>query len=101
VGRSFIISGLIFSLVCAGPAAAQTAERPAQPACPPDVKGEPPIVGGPSSPNLSDRLADSRGVICPPAGHDPEILVAPPGGGRIKVIPPPGTPERDPNVQPK
>jgi hypothetical protein len=98
VGRAFAISGLILSLLCAAPAVSQTA-GPA--ACPPDVKGEPPIVGGPSSPNLSDRLADSRGVICPPAGHDPGIEVAPPDGGRIKVIPPPGTPERDPNVQPK
>jgi hypothetical protein len=92
---------LVLSLLCAGPAFSQTEGPAAQSACPPDVKGEPPIVGGPSSPNLSDRLADSRGVICPPAGHDPGIEVAPPNGGRIKVIPPPGTPERDPIVQPK
>ena len=101
MGRAFAISGLILSLVCAGPAVSQTDERAAQPTCPPDVKGDPPTVGGPSASDLSERLANSRGVICPPAGHDPGIEVAPPDGGRIKVIPPPGTPERDPTVQPK
>jgi hypothetical protein len=30
--------------------------------CPPDVKGEPPTVGGGSSEPLSDKLAQSRGV---------------------------------------
>ena len=101
MARAFAISCLILSLVCAGPAVSQTEKRAAQPACPPDVKGDQPTVGGPSSPNLSDRLADSRGVICPPAGIDSGIEVAPPHGGRIKVIPPPGTSEREPNVQPK
>ena len=69
-------------------------------ACPPDVQ-TPPTVGGPSSPNLSEKLADSKGVICPPAGVDPEIRVPPPGGGELKVIPPPGTPGGNPDVQPK
>ena len=31
--------------------------------CPPDVKGEPPTVGGGSSEPLSDKLAQSKGVI--------------------------------------
>jgi hypothetical protein len=69
--------------------------------CPPDVKGEPPTVGGGSSQPLSDKLAQSKGVICPPAGIDRDMEVTPPGGGRLKVIPPPGTPGGDPNVQPK
>lgn len=69
--------------------------------CPPDTKGEPPTVGGGSSAPLSDKLAQSKGVICPPAGVDPEMQVAPPSGGRLKVIPPPGTPGGNPNVQPK
>jgi hypothetical protein len=101
VGRVFATSGLIFSLVCAAPAVSQTEKPSAIPACPPDVRGEPPTVGGPSTPDLSDRLADSRGVICPPAGHDPDIQVPPPGGGKLKVLPAPGTPEGNPNVQPK
>jgi hypothetical protein len=69
-------------------------------ACPPGVQ-PPPTGGGANSANLSDKLTDSKGVICPPAGVDPEIRVAPPGGGQLKVIPPPGTPGGDPNVQPK
>jgi hypothetical protein len=71
-------------------------------ACPPDVGGEPPTVGGvPSSGLLSDKLAQSNGVICPPAGLDKDMQVTPPGGGRLKVIPPPGTPGGNQNVQPK
>ena len=69
--------------------------------CPPDIKGEPPTVGGGSSGPLSDKLAQSKGVICPPAGIDRDMQVTPPGGGHLKVIPPPGTPGGDPNVQPK
>ena len=69
--------------------------------CPPDVKGEPPTVGGGSSEPLSDKLAQSKGVICPPAGVDPQMQIAPPSGGHLKVIPPPGSPGGDPNVQPK
>jgi hypothetical protein len=69
--------------------------------CPPDVKDDPPTIGGRSSEALSDKLAQSKGVICPPAGVDREMQVAPPSGGQLKVIPPPGTPGGDPNVQPK
>ena len=72
--------------------------------CPPDVKGEPPTVGGGgggNSPPLSDKLADSKGVICPPAGVDPQMRQAPPEGGAMKVIPPPGSPGGDQSVQPK
>jgi len=47
--------------------------------------------------NLSDKLAQSNGVICPPAGVDPEIHEPTPPGGSMKVIPPPG----NPGVQPK
>jgi hypothetical protein len=71
-----------------------------QAACPPDVR-TPPTVGGAPSPNPSDKLAESKGVICPPAGVDRDINVPPPGGGELKVIPPPGSPGGNPNVQPK
>jgi hypothetical protein len=50
---------------------------------------------------LSDQLSQSKGVICPPAGIDPDITVPPIGGGRTPVIPPPGTPGGDPSIQPK
>jgi hypothetical protein len=66
------------------------------------MKAESPTVGeGKSSEPLGDRLAQSKGVICPPTGVDPQMQVPPPGGGRLKVISPPGTPGGDPNVQPK
>jgi hypothetical protein len=69
--------------------------------CPPDVKGEPPTVGSGGSKSLSDKLAQSKGVICPPAGVDLDMQVTPPGGGQLRVIPPPGTPGGNQNVQPK
>ena len=50
---------------------------------------------------LSDHLAKSGGVICPPPGVDPEIKAPTPEGGVTPVIPPPGTPGGNPSVQPK
>ena len=35
----------------------------------------------PSNQTLSDKLERSEGVVCPPAGVDPEIAMPPPGGG--------------------
>jgi hypothetical protein len=78
--------------------------------CTPDTREiAPPTVGSgnPRGPNggqprdLSDRLAESKGVICPPRGVDPEIELTPPPGGDIKIIPAPGSPGGNPNVQPK
>jgi hypothetical protein len=51
--------------------------------------------------NLSERLAQSHGVICPPSPVDPAIQVPTPPGGTMPVIPPPGSPGGDLNVQPK
>ena len=51
--------------------------------------------------NLSDKLARTEGVLCPPANVDPEIHEQPPAGGRTPVIPPPGSPGGDPTVRPK
>jgi hypothetical protein len=53
------------------------------------------------STDLGDRLARSKGIICPPAGVDPGITAPPVGGGTTPVIPPPGTPRGDPEVIPK
>jgi len=50
---------------------------------------------------LGDKLARSDGVLCPPAGVDPEMHAPTPGGGNTPVIPPPGSPGGDPNVRPK
>ena len=49
---------------------------------------------------LSEKLARTDGVLCPPA-IDPEIRAPTPPGGTIQVIPAPGTPGGDPSVQPK
>lgn len=70
-------------------------------ACPPSAGANAPTVGKPEDKSLSDQLAASKGVICPPAGIDPDMKQAPPEGGAMKVIPPPGSPGGNPNVQPK
>lgn len=42
---------------------------------------------------LSDKLARTEGVICPPAGLDPHIRApAPRTGSEMPVIPPPASP---------
>ena len=98
---------LITTLFVAGATFAQQAgQRPpsAPPAvdCPPGVKGDPPTIGGGRTAEpLSEKLAESRGIICPPAGIDPEMQKTPPAEGEIKIIRPPGTPGGDPTVQPK
>jgi hypothetical protein len=56
---------------------------------------------GQSREPLGDRLARSDGVLCPPAGIDPEMRAPTPEGGNTPVIPPPGSPGGDPNLRPK
>ena len=59
------------------------------------------VVRKPDDKTLSDKLASSSGVICPPTRVDPEIRAPTPPGGPMPVIPPPGSPGGDPNVAPK
>jgi hypothetical protein len=59
------------------------------------------VVRKPKDDNLSSKLAQSDGVICPPTQVDPEIHAPAPQGGPMPVIPPPGSPGGDPKVQPK
>ena len=88
---------------------ASTATGPGQPvpraeqgaSCPPGVGRDAPAIRRDSDKPLSDQLAQSKGVICPPAGVDPQMQQRPPEGGALKVIPPPGSPGGDPSVQPK
>ena len=49
---------------------------------------------------LSDKLARTHGVLCPPQ-VDPEMTERPAEGGALKVLPAPGTPGGNPNVRPK
>jgi hypothetical protein len=59
-------------------------------------------VTKPPGRNLSDQLARSDGVICPPGQVDPEIhQQAPPVGTGMPVIPPPGSPGGDQSIKPK
>lgn len=84
-------------------ASAQTAKPPADVPkdCPPGAGANAPSVGDNQKGNLSDKLASSRGIICPPAGVDPQMQQRPQEGGSIKVVPPPGSPGGDQRVQPK
>ena len=72
-----------------------------------------PVKPSPSGPNasettageqneaLGDKLAKSNGVLCPPADIDPEMRAPTSDTGNTPVIPPPGSPGGNPNVQPK
>ena len=71
-----------------------------QPAHPGIVVPEGTTTGQRTEP-LGDKLARSDGVLCPPAGVDPEMRAPTPDGGNTPVIPPPGSPGGDPSVRPK
>ena len=123
LGAGLLAAGLL-GMAPARPARAQAnapapAPSPAQPpatgggsATPPERIG-PPITGGqgggqeggqgPATPNgsLSRQLQQGNGVIQPPGGIDPQMPVKPPGTAAPAVIPPPGTPQNQPDVQPQ
>ena len=94
--------------------ASTPAPTPAQPpaaggsAAPPERIG-PPITGGqgsgqgPAAPggSLSQQLQQGQGVIQPPPGIDPQMGKKPPAAGAPAVIPPPGTPQNQPDVRPQ
>jgi hypothetical protein len=56
---------------------------------------------GQSNEPLGDKLARSDGVLCPPAGVDPDMRAPTPDTGNTPVIPPPGSPGGDPSIRPK
>jgi len=104
---SKIISGALAALLlCAAITAAAAQDRPSvvdPKGCAPserlqtDGKAPDSRAGEP----LSDKLARTDGVICPP-NVDPEIKApTPQSGNRMPVIPPPGSPGGDPSIQPK
>jgi hypothetical protein len=70
-------------------------QQPANPNAAPDT------TTGQRSEPLGDKLARSDGVLCPPAGVDPEMHAPAPDAGNTPVIPPPGSPGGDPSVRPK
>ncbi len=83
----------------------QAKPPPAIENAPPDKIGEPLSTGSTTgkSGTLSEQLNKSEGVIKPPPGIDPDMKVpAPdPNPGSTIVIPPPGEPGGNPNIQPK
>ena len=94
-------------LLATGVAAAQTTPAQPGPATPNSAAKAPCAPGGGnggtvgSGENLSDKLASSNGVICPPDNVDQDMQKPAPGGGRMKVIPTPGGPGGDQNTIPK
>jgi len=108
-----LLAAAVLASVIVAPALGQGASPPARgsPPCSPSLPpGSPGSVttgeGEPLNPatppdNLSKRLAQSDGVICPPPAIDPEIRLPTPEGGRMPVIPPPGSPGGDPSIRPK
>ncbi|MBV9859125.1 MAG: hypothetical protein JO038_03330 [Alphaproteobacteria bacterium] len=98
-------AGLLAAVLIGTPALAlaqqppPVAGRPAPKAVPeaPDQGG-----AGSSSGSLSEKLDRSGGVIHPPAGVDPGLTrPVPDQAGRMPVIPPPGAPGGNPQVNPK
>jgi hypothetical protein len=102
--RRVIAALAIFAaaLVASGNACAQ-ATRPGEPptASPGNQDCQPASGQGDSSKSLSDKLAGSKGVICPPSDVDPHMTSRPPESGGMPIIRPPGTPGGDQSVQPK
>jgi len=108
--NSTVAAVIVSTSVLAVSAALAQTERPTAPSLSPSTRGDcsPGLDASPAPSNettgsnsLSEQLSKSKGVICPPAGVDPGISVPPVGGGKMPVIPPPGTPGGDPGLQPK
>jgi hypothetical protein len=114
--HSLLLSSLL--MAASGMAAAQVSPAPATPpaqTAPPARAGDcAPMQSTPqgniapqgtttgqSSEPLGDKLAKSDGVLCPPAGIDPQMRAPTPDTGNTPVIPPPGSPGGDPTVRPK
>ncbi len=90
VARECIIAFAIM-LGSAVPAVSQTANSPRQDCTP--------AKSNSSNQNLSGKLSQSNGVLCPP-NVDPGMTAPTPNKGSMPVIPPPGSSPNQ-NVQPK
>jgi len=83
-----LFAAMAFALAIASPAAAQTTVSKA---CTEQER---------NNQTLGEKLGQSGGVICPPE-VDPGMKAPTPEGGKTPVIPPPGSPGGNPNIQPK
>jgi hypothetical protein len=99
--RNLVLALALFGAVT-GAVAQQASPPPDVPKeCPPGTSANAPgLHNDDSKGTLSDKLASSKGIICPPA-VDPHMQRRAPEGGAMKVVPPPGSPGGDQQVQPK
>jgi hypothetical protein len=104
IALSFLLSGAAVAQEQVPPQPRPPAADPK--ACAPGDRLQP-GAPNPSAPSattgesLSEKLARTDGVICPP-NVDPDIRApAPNVGTTTPVIPPPGSPGGDPTVRPK
>jgi hypothetical protein len=87
-----VIGALLGTMLLAGSAAAAT---PGTSQPPPTA--EPGQQGVTGNQPLSNKLAQSNGVLKPP-GTDQAMVQHPENKGTMPVIPPPGTPQNQPGV---
>jgi len=68
-----------------------------------DPRQDPRSTGAAARPGetLSERLDRTGGVIRPPANLTPDNTIRPRDTGTTPVIPPPGSPGGNPNIEPK
>jgi hypothetical protein len=83
-----VVASAALAFAIASPAAAQTTDSKA---CSEQER---------SNQTLGQKLGQTNGVICPPE-VDPGMQAPTPEAGKTPVIPPPGSPGRNPSVQPK
>jgi len=77
-------------------------ERQSQPTRPEDSTGPQQGTSAAPSGSLSDELSRSGGVVRPPATGDQGVVEPPKAGSQsTPVIPPPGTPGGNQEIQPK
>jgi hypothetical protein len=108
-------AALLLLLLSVPPCAAQSNQLP-QDAAPPNSARDPNpcsddqrlLAGreaaqpkGAGNQTLSEKLAKTDGVLCPPSNVDPDIKAPTPQAGPMPVIPPPGSPGGDQSVRPK
>ena len=112
--KSLLPLAITAAMLLGAPALAQpNGASPTDKACAPGMEShlkapDTPTPATPRTPNattgssttLSDKLAQSDGVLCPP-NVDPGIKAPTPEVGKMPVIPPPGSPGGDPRVRPK
>jgi hypothetical protein len=102
MARCLTRAALVVSLAAGAHAALAQVTTP-EPVPPEQVEPGPPVGAPGSGESLGEELTRSQGVITPPQGVDPGLVQEPPPAETtpMPVIPPPGSPGGDPQVQPR